>query len=383
MSAGLRRRMVDLGCRALQAMLPRSLQQWGWAIRCEAANIADDGKALRFTLESLCAMMPRAIAFHLLHHFSEGSPMMTRFDAILCRPRLIGMLCASGSVAIGLAYMAIAGAPSRYLMVNLVALALGMVMVAMFARTASTGTRSTGGAIAAMAAALLATTFFGAAADGATRWVHVAGLAVQPSLVLVPLMLVAFSTTVRSWIATTGVVVTALAMAVQPDRAMAGMLVLALSVLAMMRRDRQVVVALAASIIGLGVTLMRADALPAVPYVDQILYSSFDVHPVVGLAVLGGSALLLVPAIVGARYDRDHRAIYAVFATVWFAAILASALGNYPTPIVGYGGSAILGYALSLFALPKRAGDATSTASPPRGRPEAAPSDGELLVALA
>ena len=44
----------------------------------------------------------------------------------------------------------------------------------------------------------------------------------------------------------------------------------------------------------------------------------------------------------------------AVFGTVWLGVIVAAALGNYPTPLVGYGGSAILGYALSLSFMPGR-----------------------------
>jgi hypothetical protein len=34
--------------------------------------------------------------------------------------------------------------------------------------------------------------------------------------------------------------------------------------------------------------------------------------------------------------------------------IVAAALGNYPTPLVGYGGSAIIGYVVSLLGLPPR-----------------------------
>ena len=45
---------------------------------------------------------------------------------------------------------------------------------------------------------------------------------------------------------------------------------------------------------------------------------------------------------------------YAAFGAVWLAVILAAALGNYPTPLVGYSGSAILGYLLSLLGLPPR-----------------------------
>ena len=41
-----------------------------------------------------------------------------------------------------------------------------------------------------------------------------------------------------------------------------------------------------------------------------------------------------------------------MFGAIWAAVVLAAALGNYPTPLVGYGGSAIVGYLLSLMAFP-------------------------------
>lgn len=391
MSDGLRRGLTDLACRALQATLPPSLQSWGWAVRCEAASIPDDTKALLFTIDSLCGLMPRAIATHLLQPFasligdgapfSKGSTTMHIFDATMRRPRALGIICAIGAVVLGLAYMAIAGAPTRYLVINIGALAIGLTMLALLGRTAAAARQWISGAIIAMAGALLATAFLGVRADGAARWVSLGGLSVQPSLILLPVMLVAFSRT-RSVLATSGIVVAAAAMALQPDRAMAGMLALGLAALAIMHRDRHVFVALAAGT-GFAATLARPDTLPAAPYVDQILYSSFDVHAGAGMAVLGGSLLLLVPAIVGWSRDAGNRATYAAFGTVWFAAIMAAALGNYPTPIVGYGASAIIGYALSLFALPKLAGVHAGVASRTCGETDRTLPDRHLLVGLA
>jgi hypothetical protein len=63
---------------------------------------------------------------------------------------------------------------------------------------------------------------------------------------------------------------------------------------------------------------------------------------------------MIVPALVGWARDPDNRAFYAVFGAVWLAVIAAAALGNYPTPLVGYSGSAILGYLLSAIGLPPR-----------------------------
>ena len=49
------------------------------------------------------------------------------------------------------------------------------------------------------------------------------------------------------------------------------------------------------------VSMMRTDMLPAVPYVDQILFTAFDVHILAGAAVWLGALLLLVAPILGWR----------------------------------------------------------------------------------
>lgn len=392
MSAGLRRGLADLACRALQATLPPTLRSWGWAIRCETAGIPDDTEALLFALDSLCGLMPRAVASHVLQSFasligdgvpfSEGSISMPLFNATMRRPRALGIACAIGAVVLGLVHMVIAGAPTRYLAVNVGALAIGLTMLALLGRAALVGRQWTSGAILAMTGALLATALAGTEVEGVSRWVRLGGFALQPSLILLPLMIVAFSQA-RSVAATAGIIVAAGAMALQPDRAMAGMLVLGLATLTLLCRDRQSIVALAASIVGFVVTFARADTLAAVPYVERVFYSSFDAHVGAGLAVLGGSALLLVPAIVGWRRDPGNRPAYAAFGAVWLASIVAAALGNYPTPMVGYGGSAIIGYALSLLALPKRAGDHAGVVSRTHGETDRTLCDRHLLVGLA
>jgi len=392
MSGSFRRRLTDLACRALQTTLPPSLQAWGWAVRCEAANIEDDTRALLFTMDSLCGLMPRAVASRLLQPFVsmtgarvppfKGLMIMTILDATMCRPRALGITCAVGAVILGLAYMTVAGAPTPYLAINSAALGVGLVMLAIARRTGEAGQHWTRIAVVTMAGVLVATAFFGLSADGVTRWVSVGGFAIQPSLILLPVMLVAFSR-LRAVVTTACIIVAAAAIALQPDRAMAGMLLLGLTAIAILCHDRHSIAALAASVIGFAVTLARPDPMPAVPYVDQILYTSFDVHVGAGLAVFAGSALLLVPAIIGWHRDPDNRAAYIVFGAVWFAVIAAAALGNYPTPLVGYGGSAIIGYALSLLALPKLAKIEAGAVLPTGGEADATLPDRHLLVGLA
>lgn len=373
-------------------MLPASLKPRGLAVRYEASAIPDDTKALLFTLGCLCGLMPRALTSRLLKPFvslagesapySEGSTIMNIIDATIRRPRALGTVCAISAVVLGVVYMVIAGAPARYLGVNIGALAIGLLTLGLLDRTAATGQRWTDRVSIVMAITMLGTALFGSEVDGAARWVNLGGVAIQPSLILMPAMLVTFSR-VRSVLATVSIIAAAAAMALQPDRAMAGMLALCLAALAIIRLDRHVGVALAASLVSFVATLVRPDMLPAVPYVDQILYSSFDIHIAAGIAVLGGMTILLVPAIVGWSRDADNRTTYCAFGTVWLAAIIAAALGNYPTPIVGYGGSAIIGYVLSLLALPKLSGLHAGAAGHTHSIIDGFSTNAQPLVALA
>ena len=270
------------------------------------------------------------------------------------RPRRMTAICAITATGLGLAYMGAAGAPLRYLAMNISALMLGFVSVGIVALCARHPRLTIGVTSLALGSTLLLTSLFGATVDGASRWIAVGGLFVQSSLLFLPVMAICF-VRAQDRLSTIGIVVASLALAIQPDRAMSGALAAGIAVLALMRPNSKVIMALVASVGGFLVTLLRADTLPAAPYVDQILYSSFDVHPLAGIAVLSGAALMIVPAVVGYHCDDDHREVYAVFGAIWLTIIIAAALGNYPTPVVGYGGSAIVGYVVSLLGLPKRA----------------------------
>jgi cell division protein FtsW (lipid II flippase) len=274
-------------------------------------------------------------------------------------PRAVGVACAVAATALGLGYMAAAGAPMTYLAVNALALTMGLAIFAFTRSSSGWMPWFHDGVILASGGLLLATALFGVSVEGASRWMRIGGLALQISLIVVPAMLVEFALR-RGLVSTLGMILAAVAMAIQPDRAMAGVLAAALAALALHRRDRWVLSSLGVSVAAFAATLLRPDSLPALPYVDQILYTAFDVHPMAGLAVVGGSLLLVVPAVAGYRLDPRNRDLYAVFGAAWLGMVVAAALGNYPTPLVGYGGSAVLGYALSLAFMPRKAPSAAT-----------------------
>ena len=70
---------------------------------------------------------------------------------------------------------------------------------------------------------------------------------------------------------------------------------------------------------------------------------------------------------MGQIIDANNRDVYSVFGMVG-----AAALGNYPTPLVGYGGSAVLGYVFCLSFMPGkvRSAAAAGVRSGPRAHAE-------------
>ncbi|OYU15438.1 MAG: hypothetical protein CFE37_05795 [Alphaproteobacteria bacterium PA4] len=262
----------------------------------------------------------------------------------LHRPHHLGVLAATAATGLGVLVIAAAGAPRAYLVINLAALVIGMALLAIVQRT-RLAPASAGWLALAAAAALLATALLGSSIEGAIRWVRIGTVSVQPSLMLLPLLVLAFAR-VRDSATTLAMLVSALALALQPDRAMAGALVAGLAALAATARDRRVLLALAAALGGFVVTLARPDRLPPTAFVEQVYAGAFGFSLLAGLALLVGSALLLLPLLA------LDRTIGMVFAAVWLAILAAAVLGNYPTPLLGYGGSGIIGYLLGLAALP-------------------------------
>lgn len=263
--------------------------------------------------------------------------------------RQLMILSAVAATALGLAYLGMAGAPSRYLVINTAALAIGLCLVKI-AQIARFERVPTGAVTLGIALALLATALFGVAVEGTSRWVVVAGLSIQPSLMLLPLMVTLFAREPDTP-SSAAIAIASAALALQPDRAMAGALTAGVLAIALTGPRPRILAALLASGAGFAVTMVRADTQAALPYVDQIFFTSFNVSPLAGLAVLGGSALLVAPAIACWRSGGDEGHVFAVIGAVWLAIVIAAALGNYPTPLVGYGGSAIIGYVLCLIGL--------------------------------
>jgi hypothetical protein len=144
MSLSWRRRAVDLVGSALLLALPARLRAWGQAIQAEIAAIPDDNKALLFALGSFCGLVPRmmlAQVLQLLDGLAGGeaakAATIQGLDVGWHRLQAVGILCAATAVALGLAYLAVAGAPAMFLAVNAIALAIGLTLLAIVGRVTS------------------------------------------------------------------------------------------------------------------------------------------------------------------------------------------------------------------------------------------------------
>ena len=281
--------------------------------------------------------------------------MIRRQPSLFRRQRMVGIACALSATCLGIAYLMAAGAPASRSVVNGGAFLLGLVALIGIGRALPQINRYSGPILFAMGSALLATAALGAASDGASRWVMIGPLSIQVSLVFLPFMAVIFAR-YPTFAGCAGIAVAALALALQPDRGMAGALTFGMAVLAISRPSSSSAAALFFAAAAFLVTLVRPDTLPAVPYVDQILFTAFDVHFLAGVAVWLGCLLLVVPPMTGWRGHADLGPAYLVSGAIWLGCITAAAVGNYPTPVVGYGGSAILGYLLTFAILPTSTG---------------------------
>ena len=260
------------------------------------------------------------------------------------------LMLASAAVLAGCAFLTLAGAPLRMPLMNLAALLIGLCAIKAAEAVKSLGVSPSAADFAYLTASLLVplTALFGADIQGVSRWLVVAGITIHPGLIVVPPLVVGFALR-PSAVRGAAIAIAGAGLAMQPDPAAAAMLVtgilLALPAIRPAALSVPLLVAVAA---GLAVALAREVALPAVPFVEDVPRLALEAGPVAIAFAAATLCLLLLPAASAARHQRS--AAFA-FAGLWLAGLAAAATGPYPAPVVGFGGSAVLGYILSVALL--------------------------------
>ena len=111
-----------------------------------------------------------------------------------------------------------AGAPSYYMLVNIAALGVGSLAAWLIGRAPAHNPHGAGIFTVAVAMVLLGTALLGPRVDGASRWIRIAGISFQPSLLLVPVVMLLVVRN-RHWLSSVGLLLVGAALALQPDRA--------------------------------------------------------------------------------------------------------------------------------------------------------------------
>ncbi|CAO1651156.1 hypothetical protein [Parasphingorhabdus sp. NYA22] len=331
--------------RALEQLIlwlaPDHRKKWAQAMAAEMSVIESGRDRMAFALGCLIA----CCRFRL-----EPDSLTAKTGSSIVKDRFVILTFVAGVAAglIGLTYLLASGAPLSKILVNGGAIVIG-ILLALSPRLSGRTTDSVVTAIALIGAfILLGTAIFGYTIEDARRWLLIGPFFIQTSLILLPLIAVCFAR-IQNFRTTVAIIVAAFAMAAQPDRAMAAMLFVAVAIVGMMRPNRLTASAAVLCAMTFATTLLLPDRLPAVPFVDHILWSAFDIGLWVGLLLWAGCILLVCPILFTPKAERSI--IHYVFASCWATLIAAAAMGAYPTPIVGYGASAIIGYFLSLIFL--------------------------------
>ena len=264
--------------------------------------------------------------------------------------RLLTAVQATACLGVSLAAIAAAGAGRNALVVQTLSavIALGLALVVMrFWRRAGWRLWSL---MAACALALVWTLMTGVTLEGARRWLALGPVLLHTASLALPLAAWAFARGFDDRRVAPIAAGVSLVLLYQQDAASALAWALAVGAATLIQRPRQVVpwaVVAVAALLAYA-AWVEPDTLPAVPYVEGLLRTSFDASPVLG--VLAGILMFSLPApflLVAARQP-NRRAEALALAALWTGWIAANMFANYPAPVMGYGAAPILAWGLSV-----------------------------------
>ncbi len=228
--------------------------------------------------------------------------------------------------------------------------AAGVIAAALvFLMSANRSALSSGAQVTVMALSLFAvagTALFGVSMDGATRWIGVGPVLLHTASLVLPAAVWAFAMRPASLLTAGLCAAIAVTLAVQRDGGAAVAFALAVVACLWGHRSRLDWASAAVAVVAAAWAWTRPDSLPAVSYVEEVVSAAFATAPSVG--VFAGLMLALLPApffFFGLKHDS---AAALALGALWGGFVLAGIFGNYPTPVIGYGASPVLGWGVSL-----------------------------------
>lgn len=270
-------------------------------------------------------------------------------------------LLSLAAVALGAAVCAMSGVPTGSWLRNLIVWPIGLLLAGGLARLAREGTAA---GLLVAGVLILGASLAGGPQEGVRRWLDIGPLHINVALVVLPLVVVALSRTVRSrwsWgLAFAGQAV----LVAQPDASQATAFGAALIVLAVRapasRPVRFCLILLAGGLSA--ISWLRPDPLEAVAEVEEIVAMAYGASSLLaGLAVLLIAATAATPALA-TRGTPAGDAGLALSAYMLIAAAV-TVFGAFPMPLLGVGMSPILGFWLGVGLLAARLRPAPTPAS--------------------
>lgn len=258
------------------------------------------------------------------------------------------------ALTIGVAVMVMHGSPLAMPAVNMGSAAAGLLLVLILRHPVTTLVSKRPASVALALLALEALTLTTQGTEGVHRWISCRGVRLHVAAMGAPLLLLALVVLWnhrRTWpmlsLAAAGLCVNVL----QPDAGQATALAAGVVALAALPATPRVerLIGLTVAVAGALLAWTRPDPLAPADLVENVVQRAFELHAVMG--ALAVAALLWLPASAVWPLRQGTCSQYPAriaLAAYLLASIGVVALGEFPTPVLGFGASPIIGAVIGL-----------------------------------